>query len=88
MRDSTSVPVRRILVDDAIDLGPQADGVEVEPAAAPLALGSWAPNEVLLVTSDEELLAEAGAAGIHRIVADDAVPTADAVRQFVDFLDR
>jgi hypothetical protein len=88
MRDSTSVSVRRILVDDAIDLGPQAEGVEIAAASAPLDLGPRAPHEVLLVTTDEDLLAEAGLAGIHRIVADDAAATGDAVRQFVDFLDR
>jgi len=82
------VPVRRILVDDAVDLGSPADGVEVQPAVAPLDLGPWAPNEVLVVTGDEELLAEAGALGVHRIVVDEPAATAGAVRQFVDFLDR
>jgi hypothetical protein len=82
------VPVRRLLVDDALDLGPQAAGVERELAIAPLDLGPWAPNEVLLVSADAELLAEAGALGIHRIVADEPAATAGAVRQFVDFLDR
>ena len=75
-------------MDEAIDLGPQADGIELEPAAAPLDLGRWAPNEVLLVTGDEDLLAEAGALGVHRIVPDDPMATAGAVRQFVDFLAR
>lgn len=82
------MPVRRILVDDALDLGPQAKGVEVEPAASPLDLGARAPSEVLVVSADLEVLAEAAALGVHRIVLEDPVATAGAVRQFVDFLDR
>jgi hypothetical protein len=77
------VPVRRIVTD--VDLGALPDDVEV--VAPPAALGPWAAHEVLVVSADAEVHAAAGPLGVHRIVADGA-DVGDAVRQFVDFLDR
>ena len=43
-------------------------------------MSAWAVHEVLVVSADADLLAEAGALGLHRLRATDPAVTADAVR--------
>jgi hypothetical protein len=52
-----------------LELADAPDGVEVVPF--PVDLGPWEPGEVLVVSSDEALLA-AAPHGVHRLLDGDA----------------
>lgn len=80
--------VRCVLVDAELDLGGLGDEVEVRPAASPLDLGPWGAREVLVVSADPDLLAAAGALGVHRLIATDPEATGAAVAELCRELDR
>jgi len=83
--------VRRIVVDPdlGLTLGPQPEGIEVGVARRPLDPAPLEPNEVLVVSADQGLLAEAGRLGVQRVVAgDDPAATEAAVQELIVFLDR
>lgn len=64
-----------------LELGDLPDGIEVVPP--PVELGPWAPHEVLLVSDDEALLADAPH-GVHRLLGGSVA----AVRELVELLNR
>jgi acetyl esterase/lipase len=78
--------IRCVLVEGALDLA--IDGVDVRVASSPLDLGGQAPREVLVVSADEELLAEAGRLGAHRLSAAGPEVTAAAALELCRELDR
>ena len=61
--------IRCVLVDGVLDLAIDDVDIDVRVASSPLDLGGQAPHEVLVVSADEELLAEAGRLGAHRLLA-------------------
>jgi hypothetical protein len=72
--------IRCVLVEPGLDLA--LDDVDVRAASSPLDLGGHDPREVLVVSADEEVLAEAGRLGAHRLLAaEDPEVTAVAARQ-------
>jgi hypothetical protein len=78
------VAIRRVVVAD-LDL----ELADVELVRPPVDLGGHRPEEVLLVTADEEQLAEAGVLGVHRLLpGEDAGATAAAIVELVDLLTR
>ncbi len=80
--------IRCVLVDGVFDLAIEDVEIDVRVASAPLDLGGQAPHEVLVVSADEELLAEAGRLGAHRLLAAGAEATAAAALELCRELDR
>ena len=78
----------RCVLDD-VGLDPRGlEGVEVRPAGGGVDPTPWAPHEVLVVSKHADLLAAAGALGMHRLLATDALATAAAARDLCLELDR
>lgn len=80
--------IRCMLVDGVFDLAIDDVEIDVRVASSPLDLGGQAPHEVLVVSADEELLAEAGRLGAHRLLAAGAEVTAAAALELCRELDR
>jgi hypothetical protein len=80
--------IRCVLVDGALDLAIDAVDIEVRVASSPLDLDGQAPHEVLVVSADEGLLAEAGRLGAHRVLAAGPEATAAAALELCRELDR
>ena len=78
--------IRRVLVDRALAL--VIADVDVGAASSPLDLGGEAPHEVLVVSADQEVLAEAGRLGAHRLLAAGPEVTAAAAVELCRELDR
>lgn len=78
--------IRRVLVDPGLEL--VVDGAEVGPASSPLDLGGHDPHEVLVVSADAALLAEAGGLGLHRLLPAGPEVTAAAALELGRELDR
>jgi len=79
--------IRRVLDDVGLDCR-ALEGIEVLGPSAPLDPAPWGAHEVLLVSGDADRLAEAGAAGLNRLMAADPVVAAPAVRELCRELDR
>ena len=80
--------IRCVLVDRVFDLAIDDVEIDVRVALSPLDLGGQAPHQVLVVSADEELLAEAGRLGAHRLLAAGAEVTAAAALELCRELDR
>jgi hypothetical protein len=80
--------IRCVLADLAVSTLLDLGDVEVGPATEPFALGGRPPREVLVVSADPGVLAAAGAAGAHRLVAGDPEATATAVVELIRELQR
>jgi len=79
--------IRCVLVDGGLEPG-DLDGIEVRTVAGPLDPGPWAAHEVLVVSVDDDRMAEAGVLGLHRLLATDPAATAAAVAELCAELDR
>ena len=80
--------IRRVLADGELDLSGLDEGVEVRPLTGPLDPSPWAAHEVLVVSADPGVLAEAGALGLNRLVATEPGATTPAVLELCRELDR
>ena len=80
--------IRCVLADEELDLSDLDRGVEVRSVTAILETAPWVDHEVLVVSADPEVLAEAGTLGLNRLIVTDPGPTAAAVLELCRELDR
>jgi hypothetical protein len=81
------VTVRLVITDPALEL-PVPAAVERRSIADGLDPGPWAPHEVLVVSAEVEVLAEAARRGWHRLLPTSPAATATAVTEVCAFLER
>ena len=80
--------IRGVFDDVGLDLSGLDEGVEVRKLTGPLDPTPSAATEVLVVSVDPGVLAEAGALGLNRLVATDPGATTAAVLELCRELDR
>ena len=80
--------IRCVLADGELDLSGLDRGVEVRSLTAILEPAPWVAHEVLVVSAEPAVLAEAGALGLNRLGVTDPGPTTAAVLELCRELDR